>query len=261
MHKLFKSFILLLPRMDLEKKPAAEEIEITEEASQTEPEEKDVFGSSTTTKNILILIGVTVVLFAAVITSFKVYNGLTSAGVATIDELHQENLEGTLEDIEGYVYNGFSFVKADGLWWTEINKFGTRLKIPLHFAPKELESLEMRGNLNPAFNDGDDVYMAINPNVANQYYSLALSELNINLVKGMNRRPVATCTEEHEVCTGREIVNCENANGRPVIQLELSEPAGVEFIDTCIKIKGIGFDLVKSANKVLYYWYGIMKKS
>ncbi len=237
-----------------------EEIIIEEPNHLHDPIADDSFGSASNTKNLLILIGITVILFVIVISGFSVYNNLTSAGVVSLDELHQKNLQGQLDErAEGYVYGGFSFVKAEGLWWTEINKFGTRLKIPLHFAPRELEQVKFTGDLNPQFNDGEDVFVAIDPKVTNEHYTLAISELSFNLVKGMDRRPIGSCTEDHEACIGREIINCATANGRPVIELIISETPEIEFQDTCVKIKGTGWDLVKEVNRLLYHWYGIME--
>ena len=225
-----------------------------------DPIADDSYGPESDTRNIFILIGITVFLFVLVIGGFKFYNSFTSAGVVSLDQLHQDNLKGELdENMEGYIYRGFSFVKADGLWWTEVDKFGTRLKIPLHFAPKELEEIKLIGQLNPAFNDGVDVYVAIDPKVVSEHYTLAISELSFNLVKGMDRRPIGSCTEEDPACEGREIISCETANGRPVIELAVSEVSEIEFKDTCVKIKGTGWDLVKEVNRLLYHWYGVME--
>ncbi|HLC81119.1 MAG TPA: hypothetical protein VJH68_00505 [Candidatus Nanoarchaeia archaeon] len=236
-----------------------QEVIIEEPNHLHDPVADDSFGRTSNTKNILVLIGITIILFVIVISGFSIYNNITSAGIINLDDLHKDNLEGNLnEEIDGYVYNGFSFVKADGLWWTEINKFGTRLKIPLHFAPRELEGVIFTGDLNPAFNDGEDVYVAINPKVINQHYTLAISELSFNLAKGLDRRPVGSCTEENEVCEDREVINCENAEGRPVIELMISETPEIEFQDTCIRVKGTGWELVKGVNRLLYQWYGVM---
>lgn len=237
----------------MEEKPVkeVEEVQIKEETALKEN------NSDSETRSILILVGVSVALFIVVISGFVLYNNLTG-GTVTDEDLHTKNLNGELDEEQGYVYNGYSFVKADGLWWTEVNKFGTRLKIPLHFAPKELEEIKFQGNLDPAFNEGDKVYIAIDPNVVSKHYTLAISELSFNLVKGMDRIPVGSCTEENLACEGREIITCETANGKPVVELALDPEQKIELIDTCIKISGTEFDLVKGVNRVLYQWYEIM---
>ena len=233
--------------------------EVVIEETLSEAVDEDLYGSSSDTKSIFILVGVTLAIFIVAISGFTFYNNLTSANVVSIDQLHGENLNNKLDEEVGYVYNGFSFVKVDGLWWTELNKFGTRLKVPLHFAPRELEDIPIKGKFNEKFNEGDSVYVAIDPNVISKYYTLSISELSFNLVKGMERTPVGSCTEENEACEDRDIINCETANGKPVIELSYTENTGIEFIDTCIKISGTNYDIVKSVNRLLYTWYGIME--
>ncbi len=211
-------------------------------------------------KNILIMIGVLVGIFVLTLGGFKLYNQFTAAGVVVLDDLHTQNLEGELDQDQGYVYNGFSVVKADGLWWTEVEIENRLIKIPLHFGPKEVEQVPVLGNLDSGrFNSGNKIYMAIDPNVNyNKYYTLALMELNNNILQGVNKNIEAACTEDHPVCENRTVINCNTAQGMPVVELSVSENSEVELLDTCIKVSGDGYDLVKAADRLLYRWYGVM---
>lgn len=204
---------------------------------------------------IIILAGV----FGLLLGGFKLYGNLTTAGIVTLEDLHQNNLNGELDKEIGYVYNGYSFVKIDGLWWTE-TKVGERLvKIPLHFGPKELEEISTKGSLTEDFYYGEEIYVAINPTINyDKYYTLALMELNNNVLQGINRQVVSACTEHDPICEEREILNCKNTKGKPVIELVIDENPGIKLSGTCIKITGKDFDLVKSVNRLLYQWYGIM---
>lgn len=214
-------------------------------------------------KSLLILVGLVIGLFVLLLGGFSLYNNFTSASVVSIDDLHQQNLNGELEEGEGegqgYVYNGYSFVKADGLWWTEMNKFGTLYKAPLHFGPRELEDIKITGTLEPAFNGGDEIFVALDPTVKDKYYSLAVSELSFNIVQGMDRTPIGSCTQEDEACDNRTIISCETAAGRPVVELVLggTEPE-ISLQGTCIQVKGSGYDIVKAVNRLLYQWFGVM---
>ncbi len=243
--------------------------EETKEETEGEPREEikeeflrkeEDYGSGASGKAILIMVLVIIGIFAFSFLGFKYYNQLTAGDVINIDEMHQENLEEELGEGEGYLYNGYSFVYADGLWWTEMDKFGTRLKVPLHFSPKELEDVPIEGELSPRFNLGKGVYVAINPNVYDKYYTLAVSELSFNLVKGMDRLPEGACTEENYVCDNRSVVSCaHNPLNRPVVELAYEAGPGIELNGSCIKVKGNSeYDIVKSVNRLLYQWYGIM---
>ena len=210
-------------------------------------------------KNILIMVGVIVGIFVLTLGSFKVYNQFTGAGVIVIDDLHQKNLDGNLDTDEGYLYNVYSIVKADGLWWTEIDAGSRTIKIPLHFGPKEVEEIPVVGKLSSQFDKGNTIYIAIDPEINyNKYYTLALMEMNNNILQGINRNIEAACTKENVACDNRTIIDCDATGGKPVIELAVSESSEIEFSGSCIKISGDGEALVKAVDRMLYTWYGIM---
>jgi len=228
---------------------------------ENEPENKNKSNSSDS-KSIIIMIAVIISIFLLIFGGFKIYGSFTGSSVVDVDDMHKDNLDGKLSEDKGYLYNGFSFVKADGLWWTEIQTNSRFLKIPLHFGPKEVEDISIQGQLAYEFNKGKNVYIAIDPKVQNKFYALANSEISFNVAKGINRIPIGACTEESLDCVNRTIVNCENTTGLPVIELELSdEPAKITQQGTCIKISGQGtdYDIVKAADRLLYDWYQVIK--
>ena len=235
-----------------------EELEPERQDAVSVVAEKDLPDQKGDTRTVLILIAVLIGVFVLIIAGFKAYNHFTAAGVVVIDDLHQQNLDGKLDSEEGYVYNGYSFVKADGLWWTEVEAKDRVIKIPLHYAPLDLENIPVTGKLNPEFNQGEIVYVSIDPEVNyNKYYTLGLMELNTNILQGVSRRIEAACSAENPVCENRTIINCENTNGKPVVQLSIDEVPSVNLKGTCIDIRGDGEDLVKSVDLALYVWYKI----
>src|SRR3989338_1276440 len=209
-------------------KPAEVSTEIVEETI-----------SSKDWKTLLMVLGIIILLIAISFAGVWGYNKYKAASILSVDELHQKNLAGDLDEEEGYVYNGYSFVKVEGLWWTELNKFGTRLKIPLHFGPKEVENISIQGTLDPAFNDVEQLFLSINPDVRDKYYTLALSELSFNIVKGLDREPVGSCTAENWACENRTRRRCEqNPLKKPVSELDLNETPGITLSGMCIKLSG-----------------------
>ncbi|MBI2146499.1 hypothetical protein HYU22_04110 [Candidatus Woesearchaeota archaeon] len=212
-------------------------------------------------QRILIAIAVVAVIFVLILSigKFSFLDNIKGPQTLSLDQLHQLNKEGKLDEERGYMYNGYSFVLNDDLWWMEREVFGTLIKVPLHFGPKQVEEVPIRGQLNPAFNEGGKVYLAIDPEVRSKYYSLAISELSFNLAKGIGREPVGSCTAENWACENRTIVTCQNTGGRPVIELVLQNETGIELSGTCIKISGQEYGIVKAANRVLYKWYGVME--
>ncbi len=240
-----------------------EQAEQEEKERQKMPDFQKDRDIPSTGRNLFILFLVIAGIFVLSFGSFTLYNKLSGAGVISIDDLHKENLGGNLDDEEGYVYNGYSFVFADGLWWTEMDKFGTLLKVPLHFGPKEVEKISTNGTLDSSFNEGEEIYLAIDPTVADKYYTLALSELSFNVVKGLDRMPVGSCTKENWACENRTVISCDSeaaseSKGKDVIELALGNETVIEASGSCIKVTGSGYDLVKAVDRLLYQWYGIM---
>lgn len=210
-------------------------------------------------RNILITIGILAAVLLFSIGGFKIYSSLTGAVTVNIDELHLKNLEGGLAPEEGYIYGENSFVLADGLWWTDIKRKDRWLKVRLHFGPREVEEVKIAGNLDEQFNQGIEVYMAIDPEFGNKYLTLALTEVNLNVVQGIGRKPIGVCTRENEtVCEGREILNCENTKGKPVIELRWGGEPKITLDGTCILITGEDYGLVKAADRLIWQWYRVM---
>ena len=110
--------------------------------------EEDYGASDGDGKKILIAIIVIVGIVVISVGGFKAYDYFTSANIIDIDKLHDQNIEGDLNENEGYMYNGFSFIKVDGLWWTETMRNEVLVKIPLHFGPKEVEWINIEGKLD-----------------------------------------------------------------------------------------------------------------
>ena len=250
----------------LEETESKEAPEVEEETHQESPavetwgHEKDENESSSDGKKVLITTLIIIGLFALFFGGFSWYNGLTGGSVITINDLHKDNLDGDLPAEEGYLYNGFSFIKADGLWWTNVKVMGDVIAIPLHYGPKELEGIPINGQLSDAFNDDDSVYMAINPEVYDKHYNLAFAEMVRNLAEGMNRDPVAACTKDDPICVNRTILSCENnPDGKNILEfvVESGKPR-VESSGTCITIYGQEWDIVKATNRFIYRWYEVM---
>lgn len=233
------------------------ELKKKSEERKTEEVEHD-YGDKPNSKNIIIMILIIAGIFVMILGGFKLYDHFTAAGVVDIDQMHQDNLEGKLSDDKGYVYNGFSFVNVDGLWWTEVNRLGTLVKIPLHFGPRDVENITITGQLSDDFNKGNDVYVSIDPTVVSGHYVIAMREISANVGQGINRNSVGACTKDNAGCEDRKILSCKDTQGLPVIDLEIADKPGIELSGTCIKVKGKDYDIIRAANRLLYKWYGVM---
>ncbi len=221
--------------------------------------EEEYSGEQSESKGVLVVVAGLVLIFALFVGGSALYNHLTGSSILTLSNLHQKNVEGGLDSEEGYLYNGYSFVHADGVWFTEVQRGNQLLQIPLRFGPRELEEVNVAGTLDPAFNEGENVYISYDPSVADKHYSLAASELLLNIVQGQDRNPVGACITDDPVCEGRPIVSCADPQGKPVIELSFGGDPRVEASGTCVRISGEEFGIVKAVDRLLYKWYGVME--
>ncbi|MBI4153227.1 hypothetical protein HY497_01775 [Candidatus Woesearchaeota archaeon] len=183
----------------------------------------------------------------------------TPTGALTFEEMHELNLNGKLSPDKGYIYNGFSFVFFDSLWYTKVTVGQNDFQVPLHFGPRDVEGLNVSGSLSPDFNRGSEIYVVVNPISSDQdYIALAASELAQNLAIAIKRRPVGACDRnETTMCEDRPIVTCETTD-KAMVYLESEPGPAIEFKDRCIIARGLGLDLVKAVDNLILQWYGVV---
>jgi len=203
---------------------------------------------------VIVVIGI--ILVFAIIVGVKYFN---KSRPLTIDELHQKNLAGKLKQDEGYVFKGYSFVFANGLWYTQLQFNNNLIDLPLHFDPKSVENVSVKGAINSSKFNEPDLYITFDPVEADAYIALSAAEMSLSLYKAIGRNPIGACTvNETDACGKRPIVTCDDED-KAVIYLEKGEGPEIEFDNNCIKVKGYGEDLVKATDRFLYYWYGVLK--
>lgn len=166
----------------------------------------------------------------------------------------------TVQEVE---YNYFNFKKVGPVWETLVVHEEKLLQPSFRFLPEEVETVPVTGKLNKDFAD-DLVYLTFDP-LADpkefQTITIAVSEMSLNIVKGLERRIEAGCTQQKtEACINRTIIDCSNSE-KSVIFFNPVGTSEVLLKGNCIELKGSGFDLVKSTDRVLYAWYGILKKN
>lgn len=192
----------------------------------------------------------------------------------TIDELHEENLGGK-ETEENFVYNGYSFVWANGLWYTQISDAsgGTVYDVPLHYSPRDVEDVEIEGNpdawmaytlsgvnSSAAGDFRSMTYVTFDPEDNLGYVALANGELSVNVVKTLSLGVVAACTKNvTEACAQIPLKTCENTDA-PVIYLKASGEAKVIQDENCLILQGETTGIVKAVDRFLYHMYGVMDR-
>lgn len=175
-----------------------------------------------------------------------------------LNDLHVLNYEGKLDEERGYVFEKHSFVRKDNLWWTVTIVNDRPTHIPLHYAPRDVVNVSVSGRIAKEFDAGESIYMAIDPEYSNKYYTLGLMELNNNIVKGFGRKPVGSCSRNNTICNDYLVVSCNNTLGKPVIELRPVGSAQVILDGSCILLSGEGEEMARAATRLIYLWYDIM---
>ncbi|MFH1642918.1 MAG: hypothetical protein ABIC04_08550 [Nanoarchaeota archaeon] len=209
-------------------------------------------------KILLVTISIIFIILISILSIKYFYKPETSN---TIDELHQLNLEGKLDPMKGYMYNGYSFVNVDGFWFTEMKSQSGRTlySLDFRFGPKEVTEVEVRGKLNiELFDSANDYYITYNPVGQDfRYEVLAVGDINQHMLKVFKKNPIAACDRnETGACKVRPIIKCDNTD-KLVFYINKSTETSVEFKDNCIVINGDELDLVKAVDKLLYLLYNI----
>ncbi len=223
------------------------------------------FEEGDSTKTFFIALGLFIVVLAAIFLIPRFF----SDEPKTLTEIHLENLKEQKDTENRYVYNGYSFVYYDGLWYTQIqNLFTAELyDVPLHYGPKSLSDIVITGDLNPFFqrilqsnisNYTQRYYLTFSSNDSNMgYIALSAGELTQNLVTTFNIAPVSACTEASDQCASVPIITCDTTE-QPVVHIKSGTPTLIYADGNCITIQGEGVELVRAVDRFLLKLYNVM---
>lgn len=243
-------------------KPEESSTELKEDITDTKKEIKDMK---------YVIIGISIMLIVLILI-FVLPQFTFKEKPKTISDLLQETYEKNKNTDTAYVYNGYSFVFIDGLWYTQIrNQYTQQMyNIPLHFGPKELENVTFVGDLNQwvartKYNNiskyVNQAYMTFDATGGELgYIALATTELAVNILHTYDMMLIASCIKnETEACSlpNVSIVTC-NSTTEPVVYFQVSNESGVFIEGNCLTIKGKNFEIVRGADRLLLDLYGVM---
>lgn len=164
-------------------------------------------------------------------------------------------------------YNNFYFEYSPTveIWKTQWQKNEQELyNIYFHFSPLEAEKVPIfeKNPLSEESFTSNYFYVTFDAldNNTNDYFKIAVAELDLALVRVFNREPVAACAENNtEPCHTRPIKNCDNTD-EPVFYLKQQGEPAIILDDNCITITGSDKDLIKAVDRLLYHWYRIIRE-
>ena len=203
----------------------------------------------------------TILILVLIFASIFLYRYLNTPEVLTPTQMHVKNIAGELDEEQGYVWNGYSFVFYEGLWFTQVYRKNTEniYNVQLHFGPKEIEEIPIVGDAD-IFATFPNLYFTFDP-IGRElnYVALAAGELSLNTAVVMNVTPVAACTKnETDICKTRPIVSCGKNTKNPIIFIDPMHEPGIYAEGNCLTLGGSGEDLIKSTDKLLLRWFAVI---
>ncbi len=198
----------------------------------------------------MIMVMVVIAVIGLILVGIKVFSP------KDLDDIRQEIVEKG-ETEHGYMYNGFVFIEQGGLWHTQLQRGDELYNLHFHYSPGHVDQISVVGSLDSEL-DTSRFYITFDPLEENvSLIALALSELNLNLVKGLGAKTTAACYKnETKACYNRPIITCDNTE-EAVIFVKTDDATKVMLDGNCIVIQGKGDDLLKAVDKVLFDFYGI----
>ena len=209
------------------------------------------------TIKLLITIGVVVTIIAAFAFLFVTKQ---PKKVLTIDELHQANTEGKLDPDEGYLYNGYSFIKFGDLWYSQLKKNNTIYDVTFNFDPKKVENITVEGQLTTDFVKDRHIYITFDPEGSYlKYIGVANYGLSRSLAWAFQYNMTAGCTKNvTRACQDAGIVTCEDSD-KAVIYFKEDAETKITLDKTCVTIQGSGAEFIRAKDRLLLRWYGMME--
>ena len=160
-------------------------------------------------------------------------------------------------------YNNFEFRQEDKFWHTLWQRNDKVYTISLRYNPQEVQDVPVFGVLNNTFNTRKTIYVSLDPSVEKtqfKYLAVAGSELSINLAGPLNKQVTAACTVNvSSACINRPIVSCNDID-KNVIVLDATGDPRITLNGTCMTFTGKDLDLIKSIDKAIYLWLGIIPR-
>ena len=132
----------------------------------------------------------------------------------------------------------------------------------MRYSPKDLEGIQIDGSLNSnLFDEKNEYYVTFNPTGMDfSYVALAVADFNTHMSKVFEKNPIAACDRNETIpCMLRPIVTCDDKD-KLVLYVREADRFRAYYNDNCIVVEGLGLDLVKGVDRILYDLYGIIKK-
>jgi hypothetical protein len=241
----------------------------SKDSKQTDDRSKSAFYISP--KEIIVSIAVLIILVAIVV-GISLIPSMMKGKALTRDDMFLANYE--IKPTDGnFIYNNYSFLKLPDtrtsreFWFTQIRINNRVYDIPMHYNPKEVEDIPVEVRNVRKNSSYTQIYITVEPvapNISKQYAALSIAEFSEKITKIKNIPLKAACTINYtDTCDYRPIIYCnstEAKNDSLIFKFDdRVNDTKITIDDNCVIIEGVGENLIKATDKMLYLLIGIMK--
>lgn len=164
-----------------------------------------------------------------------------------------------------YEFNGYTFKEEGPVVFTQLQVGNDLYTIPLRFGPRDLKDVNIEGNFSRftylVKTNGFMFLLLDDWEVRNGNLSMAVNEISKNVDKVLHLQTVAACTSNNSACQrlNMSVMSCDDAE-LPMVYFVPEKDAKIEIDGACITLYGDGEGIVRSADRLLLQWFGIMKQ-
>ncbi len=208
------------------------------------------------TKKLVYMI-LAVVLFFGLVAGIIWYSS-QSGDPVTIDGLHSLNFKGELEPDQGYMYNGYSFIKYADVWYTQLENEDTLFDVTFNYDPESVDDIPIEGMLTSDFVKDGKLYVTFDPEGEGlKWVGVANFGISRSLAWAFGYELKAGCIKNvTKACQEAGVIECGDPE-KAVIYLKEADEPKVILAENCVIVQGRGEDLVKAKDRLLLRWYGI----
>jgi len=162
--------------------------------------------------------------------------------------------------------NGYTFVEADGVWYTQLyvlegnEKIGTTINFPLRFDPISTLNVSLVGDFKETILESEEVFLTMDPNASS---IISLGHIEMANLLGQRYRIFNIKTQgAYTEYVGDDILvmNCDDANETTtVIYAKVSDRDWVSIDGGCVTIEGrTEWDVVRAEERLIYDLVGVV---
>ena len=209
-------------------------------------------------KNLFLIIAGIVIIFVVFILLTRTPS-FSKEEAMTLDQLHRQNYINSPNNETMYMYNDHSIIYYNSVWNTQLRGGETLYDVTFNHGPKDVEDIEIIGELSEEFIKTDQFYITFDPEGKDlKHIAVANYGLSSGLAIAFRLPLKAGCTKNTAGCENQLLITCDDKN-KSIFFFKEDNETKIIYDDNCVIIQGSANEIIRAKDKLLYTWYGIIR--